>query len=155
MFKFSRTKTVITHVSRMGAEVLQPKSSCALIALIDPDRDVISTWGDWKYKYVVKCHDVDPAGKSQHFQQAYQIFTPAQAQQILEFVGQLPKTVKTIVCHCEAGLSRSAAVARFLVECVYGKHGKLVHGRFGGDLYNRHIYRILLDAYTEMAQVGD
>lgn len=43
-------------------------------------------------------------------------FTPEQAQEIIDFIDQLPEYVRSVVIHCEGGYSRSCAVAQFLRE---------------------------------------
>lgn len=41
------------------------------------------------------------------------LFDENQAQTVIDFIDTLPKTIDVLVVHCDAGVSRSAAIARF------------------------------------------
>ena len=71
------------------------------------------------------------------------LFTAAMADQILEFVERTP--VQTLVVHCEAGRSRSAAVAAAVGHIHLGDDSFI----FDNPRYlpNRHVYRTLLDQH--------
>lgn len=44
------------------------------------------------------------------------LFSREQAQAIIDFIDALPQTVTQVFVHCDAGVSRSAAVARFVSQ---------------------------------------
>jgi predicted protein tyrosine phosphatase len=69
------------------------------------------------------------------------LFTPENADQILDFVNEMWDKVDLFLVHCEAGISRSPAVAAALCKI---KHG---HDQHFFDNYtpNRLVYRTLLD----------
>jgi len=48
------------------------------------------------------------------------LMTPEQAQQIVDFVERHQRSVETVVVHCEAGMSRSPAVAAALCKSMGG-----------------------------------
>lgn len=71
--------------------------------------------------------------------------TWAQAAAILDFVDQVKDGVRLLVVHCDAGISRSAAVARYVVET----HPTVrVHSLYGGGLarYNPLVHDRLKQA---------
>jgi len=69
------------------------------------------------------------------------LFTPENADQILDFVEEMWDKVDLFLVHCEAGISRSPAVAAALCKI---KHG---HDKHYFDNYtpNRLVYRTLLE----------
>ena len=135
----------IKFIARYYAEQLAPRNTTALIAIIDPDKGPISTWEQWKYKILVRCRDIDPLKLSDNGQtrENRQPFTHREAMAIVEFIRSLPPRIDTIIAHCEAGISRSAAVAVFL-------HEKFPSSTLyqSAPLYNRYI-RAVLDAVWE------
>ena len=44
------------------------------------------------------------------------LFSREQAQAVIDFIDALPQTVTQVFVHCDAGVSRSAAVARFVSQ---------------------------------------
>ncbi len=64
-------------------------------------------------------------------------FDASMATQVLEFVGAVPPDVNRIIVHCNAGISRSAAVARFLADY----YGYYLHDK--GEWANRHVLSVL------------
>lgn len=74
------------------------------------------------------------------------LFNKEHAKQIFDFVEKNKDGVDTILVHCHAGQSRSAAVAAFLEKIYFGKD----------DIYNSHrvndyIYKALEEAYNNEA----
>jgi predicted protein tyrosine phosphatase len=69
------------------------------------------------------------------------LFTPAQAQKIVDFVSRLhaePETRRMVV-HCEAGIRRSAAVALYVAEVA----GCTFANRAEADMANTRVIRML------------
>ena len=66
---------------------------------------------------------------------------PEDAQTILDFVQAHRQEVKLIVCQCEAGISRSAAIAAALSRVVQGED----HFFFAHYAPNDYIYNTLLE----------
>jgi predicted protein tyrosine phosphatase len=71
-------------------------------------------------------------------------FTAALAAEILAFVGQMWGQVEVFLIHCEAGLSRSPAVAAALCQIYYQHDG----GWFESIFPNRLVYRLLVETHA-------
>jgi predicted protein tyrosine phosphatase len=67
-------------------------------------------------------------------------FDASMAAQVLEFVGAVPQDVNRVIVHCNAGISRSAAVARFLADY----YGYRLHDK--AEWANRHVLSVLYKA---------
>ena len=67
-------------------------------------------------------------------------FDASMATQVLEFVGAVLPDVNRIIVHCNAGISRSAAVARFLADY----YGYRLHDK--AEWANRHVLSVLYKA---------
>ena len=67
-------------------------------------------------------------------------FNESMGTQVLEFVGAVPPDVNRVIVHCNAGISRSAAVARFLAD-YYGYH---LHNK--AEWANRYVLSVLYKA---------
>jgi predicted protein tyrosine phosphatase len=74
-----------------------------------------------------------------------ELFTADHARDIVRFVEDIRGAVDALVVHCEAGVSRSAAVAAALSQALYGED------RFFFDHYmpNRLVYSTLLRVWQE------
>lgn len=70
----------------------------------------------------------------------YTIFNEEKAKQIIEFVNKY-KDIKTIYVHCDAGISRSPAVAAALSLKINGNDYEF----FKKYIPNRLVYRIMLN----------
>lgn len=71
------------------------------------------------------------------------LFTPAQAQDVVDFVRRLhdlPEPI-TMVVHCEAGVSRSSAVALYVAEAT----GCVFETREKADLANAWVVHLLAE----------
>jgi predicted protein tyrosine phosphatase len=71
------------------------------------------------------------------------LFTPEDARQIIRFAKKWAPKVDTIMTHCEAGISRSAAVAAFLSKVVLGEDGDY----FTRAYPNRLVFRTLMKTW--------
>ena len=103
----------------------------------------MSEWGTepaklrdgWRDVLRQEFHDIDQP------QEPYDLFTPDQAREIAQFVQNAHTSgAKGILVHCRAGISRSAAVAKWIA------------GRYdlpfpeGYSLYNKLVFRVLISA---------
>lgn len=70
--------------------------------------------------------------------QNYVLFTDEQADRVIEWMQQHEDEFKGILVHCAQGVSRSAAIARFIAN-VYG----LPFDEREGMLFNRHVFNTL------------
>lgn len=74
-------------------------------------------------------------------------FSKQQAVEIISFVKECREDVETIICQCEMGQSRSAAVAAALSEWLNGDGN-----RFFDDIRyspNQHVFRLLNQTFKE------
>jgi len=80
----------------------------------------------------------------------YTCFSKEQAEAIIDFIESLPPEVDKFCVHCAAGISRSAGVAKFLID-FYTDRGLHVRSNLTEEyrFYNRHVYRTLWDAWQE------
>ena len=108
--------------------------------------NVISiTEGDHRVKFPVEhksllrlsFHDVEELYSTE-----YTVFSLVDARKILEFVDKIPDGEGLIV-HCQAGISRSAGVAKFLIQHrgFELRKDKFCSGKM--DHYNTRVYGVL------------
>ena len=103
MMKFE----IIMYLSRLAFLKTTPRKSVAVISISDPDQVVsnLEGWGDvLELKF---CDLVSPAC-------GLPIFTGRDALKTVEFLEQT--SCQNLLVHCEAGVSRSGAVAYFAAE---------------------------------------
>ena len=72
------------------------------------------------------------------------MFSEDHAEEIIGFVDALKDDLDVLIVHCEAGLSRSPAVAAALHHEIYGNDGPF----FKSHYPNRFVYRTLMNAYN-------
>ena len=82
-----------------------------------------------------------------HIERKYYMFSDMQAKQIAEFYLSVKGAAKVLICQCEHGQSRSAAVAAAIME-YRSKSGIDV---FAADGYypNKRVFRKVLKALTD------
>jgi hypothetical protein len=68
----------------------------------------------------------------------YQLMTEEQAREILDWLEEHEDDLKAIYVHCEAGISRSAAVAKFLGE-IYNRPFQFLDVKYAND----HVFKLL------------
>lgn len=76
------------------------------------------------------------------------LFNNQMADQIFAWLERYASTLEGVVVHCAAGVSRSAAVAKFIAE-RYG----LPFDEARASLYNRWVHRVLWDRWTQDEEV--
>lgn len=116
----------------------KPLKRCALISITDPDREEAQLYPHaWEGVLRLKFHDVD-----YQVGQSYILFNKDHAKQVMSFLAKHESDVDSVLAHCEAGISRSAAVSKF-VAYVYGL-------QFPENymLYNKHVFRVLVELYN-------
>jgi predicted protein tyrosine phosphatase len=65
-------------------------------------------------------------------------FSKEDSNRLKSFIRKLPSSIDTILVHCEAGVSRSAAVAKWLNEVYKTNDFPILY-----NIYNPLVYRIL------------
>jgi hypothetical protein len=76
-----------------------------------------------------------------------ELFNEQMARQVLKFIRGHKDKVNLIVCHCEAGVSRSAATAAALSKCFGQSDMEFYKGRFHP---NPLVYRTILNVAQKM-----
>lgn len=80
-------------------------------------------------------------------------FQPQQALHIWDFINKYGEDAECLLVHCEAGVSRSAAVAAAIALVQRGRGGDeeffTSRSRF---VPNMHVYRTMLNLYMELPQ---
>lgn len=83
----------------------------------------------------------------------YPLFSFSDARRIIEWVKALPSSCKMVVVHCEAGFSRSAAVAQFMVKDMGFELHVDLFSKKDFALANPHVYGTLRRTYMELKNV--
>lgn len=129
----------VLFVSRSVAENTSGKGDWAVISISEPD----SALGDaklmagWHAIHRTNFHDVDPMYPCG---EPHVLMNRDHAADIVMFVESVAPHVHTILVHCRAGVSRSAAVAKWIAK----HYGLPFNHQY--SLYNKHVYRLLREA---------
>jgi predicted protein tyrosine phosphatase len=75
------------------------------------------------------------------------LFSEEQAARVWSFVLQHRAQIERVIVHCDAGMSRSPAVAAAISRALTGDDGKFFGGRYRP---NMRVYRTLLKAYERV-----
>lgn len=127
------------------------KDKTALISITNHDDDYPILQNRPEYLFQIKFDDVDndifldtqgnllPKEKHQSIAERYHIITDEQAKSIADFVKEIEDKAEYLVCQCEHGQSRSAAVAAAVTEYLYHDGIKI----FSSDDYfaNKVVFR--------------
>lgn len=132
----------IVFVSRAEAEKLSADPQWAVISISEPSgtpAQLAQGWGS-----VLRLAFVDA---DEHCEDG-ELFTAEMAKAVLSFAEQAVKQGQSLLVHCHAGVSRSAAVAVALAQVhhlpVFSLTVRLAPTY---SLYNKYVYRLL---YREM-----
>lgn len=128
----------IEFMDRAKFRMMQPDKETLAISIVDPDFPFPVT--GYRAAVQISCLDVE-----HNLPMDYR-FTPSHAQAILEFMDTWSPNAKRVFVHCEQGLSRSPAVAMALSR-IYGLEPTEVVIMRMRPLYNRLIYRLILEAH--------
>src|SRR5450830_459435 len=125
----------VIFCSQAVAETIGPWKDWALISISDPcsNRRRIKT--GWGALLSLEFVDVDPVRfKDPHADALSEfVFTEEHARMTVDFVREVAPYVSGIVVHCHAGVSRSAAVAKWIA----GEYRIAFDGKY--DKYNQHV----------------
>lgn len=80
----------------------------------------------------------------------YKLFSFSHAKRIIEWLYALPDDCRMVVVHCEAGLSRSAAVAQFMITDMDFDLHVDIFSRKDFSLANSHVYGLLRRTFLEI-----
>jgi hypothetical protein len=115
----------------------------------DPASLVTKLDGFWYKVLRLQFHDIDPSHCSPERIAQHKPMTEEHARQIIAFLLEVENDADEIWVHCEAGISRSAAVAKFIAT-VYGSFFPESY-----SLYNKHVFSILRRVYGLASLQGE
>ncbi len=122
----------VVFVNRCDAESRIGNRDWVAISISDPFSDPPTLEGGWQSVLRLRFSDIEKEDKPSV------MFSARDAQSIIDFVWRANEAgVENILVHCKAGVSRSAAVAKWIAGEY---HLPFDHDYF---LYNRHIYSTL------------
>ncbi len=128
-------------LNRYEVATATPDKPYLVISITDPEREEAALAESPNRRAVLRLRFHDK-GIRRPLAEGKVAMTPAEAQTILDFVQAHRQEVKLIVCQCEAGISRSAAIAAALSRVVQGED----HFFFAHYAPNDYIYNTLLEA---------
>lgn len=121
----------VLHISQLEAQGMEGSQDSVMVSIMGASRPEAHLQPGWRAILRTAFDDVD--------REAPNAIQPDQALQLIDFLDEWSEHVSYIVVHCAAGISRSAAVARFAAE-RYG-----VEFNWSYDLYNRFVYQRLVE----------
>lgn len=119
-------------MSRYIAENMLPCETVGVISITDPDSADAALRSGWLDVLRLRFHDISFGWQS------YVLMSDDHARQVLRWLGEHAERMTGVVVHCEQGISRSAAVARFIAH-----HYGLIFDENDGRFFNPHVYDTL------------
>ena len=125
----------VMFVSRTAAENAAGMSDWAVVSISeDAEAKLLDGWYAVHRSYF---HDVDPGSPCG---EPHVLMNATHATDIVAFVESVAPHVTGVLVHCKAGISRSAAVAKWIAERFD------LPFNHSCSIYNRNVYRLLCDA---------
>jgi predicted protein tyrosine phosphatase len=122
----------VIYTDRQSAEAKDGWATWAAISISEPDYYPANLKEGWFDVLRLEFHDVNSAVGE------YTVFSEEDALRIIEFVRKAQENLcEGILVHCHAGISRSAAVAKWIAE----QYNLPFNHNY--ELYNKMIYRTL------------
>ena len=122
----------VIYTDQQSAEDIPGLDDWAILSITEPDWYPAKLKDGWHDILRLEFHDIDL------YTEPYVLFNQQQARDIIRFVGNCHDAgVNGVVVHCKAGISRSAAVAKWIAE-----NYNLAFPD-GYTLYNKQVYRVL------------
>jgi predicted protein tyrosine phosphatase len=126
-------KSVI-FMGRVEAAAEPARPDWAVISLSEWGAEPAKLKDGWQAILRMEFHDIEELVPDE----PYDLFSEDQARQIIEFVADMNAYgVVGVLVHCRAGISRSAAVAKWIA----GKYGLPFPESY--SLYNKHVFKLL------------
>jgi predicted protein tyrosine phosphatase len=105
---------------------IDPRTPYVVISITDPGSDPANIKPSPDLRGILRLQFWDLNGSRPGYER---VFTEDDAREIRIFVSK-HKDIGTIVCHCEAGISRSSGVAAALAKSINGDDSKFFSGRY-------------------------
>jgi predicted protein tyrosine phosphatase len=130
----------VMFVSRNAIENLSGDwSDLALISIIEPNAVGIGKINDKAFKRVIHSHFHDVVTGRVYDEPVVEM-DAKHAMSMVSFLHQIENEIEGVLVNCRAGISRSAAVAKWICE----SRGLSFNKNY--SQYNPHVYKLLLDA---------
>lgn len=97
----------------------------------------------WVGLVMLEFNDIDPSHCSDGWVQQWTLFNDAMADSIIDLLEQTKETASVYAVHCEAGVSRSAGVAKFISQYFN------LNFPDSYSLYNKHVFSTLLRRWRQ------
>lgn len=130
----------VMFVSRNAVENLSGDwSDFALISISEPNAPGLAKIDERAFKFssFYHFHDVEPG---RNYDEEVVAMDERHALSMVSFLAQIEHEVEGILVNCRAGISRSAAVAKWICE----SRGLPFNQSYGQ--FNRHVFRLLQEA---------
>lgn len=125
-----------------------------LISITEPGEDNIKFRQRWDDILHLQFDDIDRPTTPIHYPEGGKsrnlvLFTEQQAGRILNFVQENSSSIKMLVIHCHAGISRSVAVK---VAMEYIINNIDIYSRY--PLHNKHVYKTIINEHRKKFSIG-
>ena len=125
----------VIFVSKTAAENAGGWGDWAVISITEENKAELQE--GWFGICRLQFHDVDP---TKGCEVPHVLMDAKHAMKIVMFVNKTAPNIEGILVHCKAGISRSAAVAKWIAE----KYNLPFEHRY--ESYNKHVYKLLKEA---------
>lgn len=135
--------------SRRALEAVQPHEvPHVIISITSGVEDVARLRTNEHCRGILRLSFPDADVASDRFTDA-DLFSKHHARQVWDFVLRHRDAVKRVVVHCDAGISRSPAVAAALARALGGDDAEFFAGKYQP---NMRVYRLVLECASEAAR---
>lgn len=131
----------VTFINREAAEQKLGAQNLALISITQPNTPPAALKTGWHSVLKIQFDDTNPEIITLKKRKTPRVaITLTDAIKIVKYVHETASAVEEIIVHCQGGISRSAAVAKWIAET----YDLAFDHKY--DLYNKYVYRLLLEA---------
>lgn len=126
----------VVFMSQVKAEQTPAVPGWVVISITQPSDPPAALQEGWAAVLRMRFHDTDDA------ESILTVFSKEDAETVVAFVRQHAENVNGILVHCSAGISRSAAIAKFVADTYqldfpekYSAYNKLIYRRLNQVLW--------------------
>ena len=134
----------VLFCSQKVAQDRQPLNGWAMISITNSGDARTNLKDGWEQVLRLEFDDIDTA------EEPFALFSEQHARCVIQFAHQCHKEkIEGILVHCTAGVSRSAAVAKWIADCYQLPFNEKYM------LYNKHVHKVLRDEYIVIENETD